>query len=130
MNRREIIQAMFGGAVAIALPDKESVSAPVADEMVYRGFRLKWSGWQKPVNQCAQLGVWYGINPNSNRFHVYSTYPGVTGKCFETQLLNYSLQEGQECPLPWSTPEQLARYRQDAFERLVRYIREHREELV
>jgi len=97
----------------------------------YRGFKIAWRGWFDLFNQHVKVGQWVAYNrENSDRWQVYSSYPGSTGKCFPGYIYDISTHSDQEYPGPWSTPEQLESYRQDALGRLIRYINEHYEELV
>ena len=48
-------------------------SAPVADEFMYRGFRLLWRGWIEPVNQNVSIGVWWAINEETDKCYAGTT---------------------------------------------------------
>ena len=128
MERRKLLQSL------LSLPALLGVSAipaiPVEQEpLTYRGFKIKWRGWFEPINQHVKVGQWIAYNKVYEHWHVYSAYPGSTYKCFPEQIFYISIQKDQEIPGPWSTPEELSRYRQDAFDRLIRYINANYKEL-
>jgi hypothetical protein len=123
MNRRELLK-YFPVAIPMlkVLPETSLIGADT-----HRGFKLWWSGWQKPINQLVLMGHWVACK-NSIGLFVYSAYPGATGKAWPGQLLNVACYDHQEMPMPWHTEEQLNRFRADAYMRLISYIDQHYEE--
>jgi hypothetical protein len=128
MERRKLLKSIAFLPGLMAIPTIPALSQLAGK---YRGFKIIWRGWFELVNQHIVIGQWIAYRENDPyRWHVYSGYPGATGRCFPGYIFDTSVRGNQEYPGPWSTPEQLESYRQDALGRLIRYINEHYEELV
>jgi hypothetical protein len=129
MNRRELIK-MIPAAAALPAMGVLSRDSSISGADDYRGFKLWWSGWMRPVNQMVFCGQWIAHNPKGpERWHVYSAYPGPTDKIFAGMMMNVSLQEGQAFLTPYSTSDEFDSAKGDAFMRLIAYIDEHYQEL-
>ena len=96
MNRRTALRSLFAvpGVVGVA-----SVSrATPADEHVYKGHRIRWSGWRDVPNQFVTFGFWVA-HGNETRYGQpvfrYATTLGVSdvaGDCEQLRTDN-----------PWGT---------------------------
>ena len=144
MNRRKLLKTIglsAGVALTAGVVPKEiaakaelnSVRELLWDELPkYRGFRLKWRGWFPIPNMDAQVGQWIGYNPHTTEgwgFHVYSACPGAVYKFWDGQIFDCSPREGQEYPKYPNTPENMKRYQDETFQKLIKYIDEHYKEL-
>lgn len=132
MNRRELLKTSFLAALTAPLISRPVDDFNPNDLADYRGFKLRWRGFYALPNSDCVIGQMIAYNPHLKDgwgFHVYSSYPGGTGRFFEGQLFDTSIQDSQQCPTCLSSKEALMRWRTEAFDRLVDYIDEHYEEL-
>src|SRR6202790_3477351 len=143
MKRRDLFKLTAPAAAALAIPALNADIPPVnkADSHVdpyseieaYPRFRIRWRGWFRPENRDILLGQWIAYNPHIEEgygMNVYSAYPGGCRMFFADQIFDTSVYEDQQTPNLKSTPEDLARFKEQAKDRLTKFIDEHYEELV
>ena len=144
MKRRDLFKLAGPAAAALAIPNLSAKPAPIVNssnadsesEMeLYRGFRIAWRGWFDANNQEGIVCRWIAYGPDLGKedscsFCVYSCYPGCTSKFFGDMIFNVAVQIDQETPTRETSLEKLELFRQDAKDRLFKYIDEHYEGLV
>jgi len=132
MNRRELLKTSFLASLAAPLLSRSVDQFNPSELADYRGFKIRWRGFYPLANSDVIVGQMIAYNPHLKDgwgFHVYSSYPGGTGKFCSDQIFDTSVQGSQQCPTCLSSKEDLLRWRTEAFDRLVDYIEEHYEEL-
>lgn len=93
-----------GSALTVStLAEAKSLNA---DEFDYRGMRVRWSGWQRPVNQIVVIGFWYAFRKGERKVF-YQTTVGSDGLMNELDVIDVSWYEGWPRPTPMelSSPE-------------------------
>lgn len=138
MKRRDLFKLAVPAAAVAVIPQLNADTPPISSQdaqsemELYRGFRITWRGWFHANNQEGIVGRWIAYNPHLQEgwgMCVYSCYPGATSSFFADMLFDVSVRKNQEVPTADSSPEQLERFKQEAKDRLAKYIDEHYEEL-
>lgn len=100
-----------GSALAVSsVVEAESLNA---DEFVYRGWRVKWSGWQRQINQFVIAGFWAAFHPDKERGHYITTTGGSDHGYGMDELdvveMSWNKRDGWPKPTPFEldTPEKL-----------------------
>jgi hypothetical protein len=124
MNRRELLTKLALGApalVTLKLLDKPLVQHD-SSEFMYKGWRVKWSGWIGIAMTDAKVGRWFAYSPERLGFQLFSSYPGGCGSYYDNMTFDVSLREWQTLPTERATPSDLAHYRSECLQRLMRLI--------
>jgi hypothetical protein len=96
MNRRGFIGAVSGvlAVGAVGVP----AAVPMKDAFTYRDWRVRWSGWVEPANQCVTFGYWTALHLPSERM-MASTTMGIVQKLDDPMnVINMSRAKGWPSP--------------------------------
>lgn len=105
-------------------------SVNVADRFIYKGFTIFWTGWKSDLNNSFYAGQWCAFEGRERRYlwgkHFYASYPGGEGQTFPGAVFDISWKTDQLgfVPGPWSSEEDLQRYKMLCLNRLMKLIDE------
>ena len=92
MNRR----AMFRSALLLPVAAASMAAKPTpADEHIYKGYRVRWAGWQQPPNQFGSFGYWVAHGDRTRHgqpVYCYATTFGVFDVAMPTEVIDTHIE--------------------------------------
>jgi hypothetical protein len=91
LSRRTFLQRFGIGVGAAALvPSAINAEPTMSDDFRFRGWRIQWLGWQRPINQAIHFGVWIASRPDTQGF--YATTLGTAWSMNRFDVFDTSYQ--------------------------------------
>lgn len=96
--------AIVGALISVAKSSAKELNPSVnpEDKTIYRGYRVKWTGWKACQNSDLLAGQWVGhplkVNGNydESRPCLYTSAPGTEGAYYRGDFFNLSVMPGQK----------------------------------